>query len=399
MDSDHRMTATELHSSLALALIFFLRMFGLFLILPVFALYAETLPDATPTLIGVALGTYGLTQAVFQVPFGMLSDRIGRKKVIVAGLLIFSLGSIIAGAAGTIRMIIIGRALQGTGAIASAIMALAADLTRSNQRSKAMALIGISIGGAFALSFIIGPILNPLIGVPGLFYIGAGLAVIAIAVLIMLVPSAGLPITSDRSQNIRASLAAVTADRKLLLLYASIFTLHMLLMANFVVVPLTLRDAAGIDAAHHWHIYLPVLVMSAVLMFPCLIAGEKFRRVNQMLAAAIVLMLMAQYGFMHWHRTALQIGLVMLFFFLSFNYLEATLPSLISKSAPPEHKGTALGIFSTCQFIGIFTGGVVGGYLYDHTGINSVFVFGCIVSIIWLLGLVLIQNPIKHRQL
>ncbi|HKK15336.1 MAG TPA: MFS transporter, partial [Gammaproteobacteria bacterium] len=202
-----------------------------------------------------------------------------------------------------------------------------------------------------------------------------------------------------RTHNIRTSLVAVTANRKLLLLYVSIFILHMLLMANFVVIPLTLRDAAGVDAEHHWHIYLPVLVISGVLMFPCLMLGEKFRRVNQMFGAAIVLMIIAQYGFIYWHHTALQIGVVMLFFFLSFNYLEASLPSLISKSAPPEHKGTALGIYSTGQFIGIFTGGAAGGYLYDHTGINSVFVFGCVMSIIWLLCLVLVRNPIKHRQL
>lgn len=398
MDTDSRMNAAELHGSLALALIFFLRMFGLFLILPVFTLYAETLADATPLLIGIALGIYGLTQALFQIPFGMLSDRIGRKKVIVAGLLIFGLGSIMAGASDSIRMIIAGRALQGAGAIAAAIMALAADLTRSEQRSKSMALIGISVGVAFALAFIAGPMLNPVIGVPGMFYLGAVLAIFAIAVLLLLIPNTE-PAHKIRTHSFRVSLVATTASRKLLLLYASIFILHMLLMANFVVIPLTLRDAAGVASADHWHLYLPVLVLSGLLMLPCLLLGEKFRRVNQVFAAAIALMIVAQYGFFQWHHTALQIGVVMVLFFLSFNYLEATLPSLISKSAPAADKGTALGIYSTCQFIGIFTGGTVGGYLFQHTGINSVFVFGCAISILWLAILIIVQNPIKHREL
>ena len=395
--TNNKMTAGELQSSLALALIFFLRMFGLFLILPVFVLYAETLPDATPTLIGLALGCYGLTQALFQIPFGMISDRIGRKPVIVAGLLIFMLGSVIAGSADSIFIIILGRALQGTGAIAAAIMALAADLTRDTQRSKAMALIGISIGFAFALAFIAGPALNPLIGVPGLFYLGAGLAVLAIITLYTLVPTPDKYHHHAYQDELAGNLLPILVDKKLLRLYLSIFILHMILMASFVVIPLTLRDLAGVVPDNHWQIYLPVLVISALIMLPFLILGERYNKTGLFFYGAVLLMILAQSGLYIWHMSVTSIIIVLILFFLAFNYLEATLPALITKAAPLSKKGTALGIYSTSQFIGTFTGGLAGGYLYDHFGLESIFIFGGIVSIIWLSALLIMQNPLDHR--
>jgi len=393
------MTATELRSSLALALIFFLRMFGLFLILPVFVLYAETLPDATPVLIGLALGCYGLTQAMFQIPFGMISDRIGRKPVIAAGLLIFILGSIIAGNSDSIFMIILGRALQGAGAIAAAVMALAADLTRDSQRSKAMALIGISVGFAFALAIIAGPVFNPLIGVPGLFYVSAGLAILAIIALFMLVPAPDKYHHHAYQDELAGKLMPVLADKKLLRLYISIFILHMILMASFVVVPLTLRDLAGIDADHHWQIYLPVLVISALIMMPFLILGERYNKTGLFFYGAVFLMILAQFGLFAWHMSAMSITVMLILFFLAFNFLEATLPALITKAAPLSKKGTALGIYSTSQFIGTFIGGLAGGYLYEHYGLDSVFIFGGIISIIWLCMLLIMQNPMDHKKL
>ena len=393
------MTATELRSSLALALIFFLRMFGLFLILPVFVLYAETLPDATPVLIGLALGCYGLTQAMFQIPFGMISDRIGRKPVIAAGLLIFILGSIIAGNSDSIFMIILGRALQGAGAIAAAVMALAADLTRDSQRSKAMALIGISVGFAFALAIIAGPVFNPLIGVPGLFYVSAGLAILAIIALFMLVPAPDKYHHHAYQDELAGKLMPVLADKKLLRLYISIFILHMILMASFVVVPLTLRDLAGINADHHWQIYLPVLVISALIMMPFLILGERYNKTGLFFYGAVFLMILAQFGLFAWHMSAMSITVMLILFFLAFNFLEATLPALITKAAPLSKKGTALGIYSTSQFIGTFIGGLAGGYLYEHYGLDSVFIFGGIISIIWLCMLLIMQNPMDHKKL
>lgn len=392
------MTALELRSSMSLSMVFFLRMLGLFLVLPVFALYAEHLQGATPTLTGIALGCYGLSQALFQIPFGILSDRIGRKQVIVTGLLIFIAGSIIAALADSIYWVIVGRALQGTGAIAAAIMALAADLTRENQRSKAMALIGISVGIAFTLAFVAGPSLNPLIGVPGLFLLAACLAGLAIFILLAVVPTPDPSNLHRGDQPVLKDLLHVVFDKKLFKFNLSIFTLHMLLVASFISIPLTLRDAAGLDPSVHWHMYLPVLLISAFLMLPFLFYGEKHNKVNIFFAGGIALMIVAQFGLYFWHST-IEIFLLLILFFLSFNYLEATLPALISKTAPPAKKGAALGVFSTSQFIGTFIGGLTGGHIYGRFGISSVFLFGGFVSLIWLVTILFMQNPMEHNRL
>lgn len=399
MNNENRMTKPELHSSLSLAMVFFLRMLGLFLVLPVFALYAEHLRYATPTLTGIALGCYGLSQALFQIPFGMLSDRIGRKQVIVTGLLIFIAGSIIAALADSIYWVIVGRALQGTGAIAAAIMALAADLTRENQRSKAMALIGISVGIAFMLAFVAGPSLNPLIGVPGLFIMAAVLAGLAIFILITVVPTPDPANIQHREhQPVLKDLLHVVFDKSLVKFNLSIFVLHMLLVASFISIPLTLRDSTGLPPSIHWHIYLPVLLISGFLMLPFLYYGEKYKKVNIFFAGGIILMMLAQFGFYFWHST-MEIFLLLTMFFLSFNYLEATLPALISKSAPPAKKGAALGVFSTSQFIGAFIGGLTGGHIYGRFGLSSVFVFGGFVSLVWLITILFMQNPMEHNRL
>lgn len=397
MSKANRMTARELRSSLSLSLVFFLRMLGLFLVLPVFALYAENLHDATPTLTGIALGCYGLSQALFQIPFGMLSDRIGRKQVITAGLMIFIAGSIIAAMANSIYIVIVGRILQGVGAIAAAIMALAADLTREDQRSKAMALIGISVGIAFTIAFVAGPVLNPLIGVPGLFVLSACLALLAILILFSLVPTPDI-ITSNEHQPVLTDLLQIITEKKLLGFNLSIFILHMLLVSSFVVIPILLRDATGIDPARHWHIYLPVLVISGLMMLPLLIYGEKYNKVSLFFCGGIVLMMIAQFGMFYWH-TAFSIFILLTSFFLSFNYLEATLPALISKSAPATKKGAALGVYSTSQFVGTFVGGLAGGNVYGKFGLGHVFIFGGIVSVIWLVVILVLQNPIQHNRL
>ena len=384
MPAEHRMNPAELRASLALSTVFFLRMFGLFLILPVFVLYAETLPDGTPLLAGIALGCYGLTQALFQVPFGAASDRFGRKKVIVSGLILFGIGSITAAATDSIYIIIIGRIIQGAGAIASAIMALTADLTRETQRSKAMALIGASVGFAFMLSFLAGPVLNPFIGVPGLFYLSAGLSVVAILIVVFAIPDPDSPV---QGMSRRYTFTDVLRYRQLYVFYAGIFLLHMILMANFVAVPLVLRDHVAIDAARHWEIYLPVLLLSALIMVPFLLLGERLNLVGLFFRGAVALMVIAQFGLINWNDTITGIATTLTLFFIAFNYLEATLPALISRAAPPEQKGAALGIYSTSQFIGTFIGGVFGGYLYQFHGIDTVFLGCFIVSLIWLTGI------------
>lgn len=398
MSPEHRMSATELRSSMALALIFFLRMTGLFIILPVFALYAEHLPDATPTLVGIALGSYGLTQALLQIPFGMMSDMFGRKPIIIAGLLIFMAGSIIAGLADSIYIIIIGRALQGAGAIAAAVIALTADLTRDSQRSKAMAMIGISIGIAMSIAFVGGPVLNHFIGVPGLFYTAALLAFLAIVVLLSLVPTPEHMHLYAEDRPVGSKMKGVLADPALVRLYLGIFLLHMLLMSTFVALPLILRDVAGLPSAQHWEVYLPVLLVSGMLLGPCMIYSERYRKADLFFLMAICLMALSQFGLYGWHGSVLQITITLVLFFLAFNFLEASLPAMISRTAPAADKGTALGVYSTCQFIGIFIGGVTGGYIHEHFGLEDVFLFGGVIGATWLLANLILREPALSRS-
>jgi len=393
-----KMTAVELKGSLSLASVLFLRMLGLFLILPVFALYARTLTEATPMLVGLAFGIYGLTQAFLQIPFGMLSDKLGRKPVIFAGLLIFAAGSLIASSADSIWIMILGRALQGAGAISAALMALVADLTHEQQRTKAMALIGISIGFAFSLAFVIGPILNTMIGVSGIFIFSAVLAVFAMIVLYLLVPTPEHSTFHSDAEVSLAMLGNVLKDHRLLKLNLGIFILHAVLMSNFVVVPLALQDYAGLASSLHWQMYLPVLLASVILMAPAIILGERSHTSGTWFKAAVLILALSQIGYFFWHSTLMALAAMLLVFFTAFNYLEASLPSLISITSSHNSKGTALGVYAAFQFIGIFTGGLIGGIIHEYYGLPTVFIFGGIMAFVWFLITLLPTKNISSTE-
>lgn len=387
------MTPTEKRAASSLASIYSLRMMGLFMILPVFALYGEELSGNTPFLIGLAIGIYGLTQAIFQIPFGMLSDRIGRKPVIAFGLLIFALGSVIAASSDSMLGVVIGRAIQGAGAIAAAIMALTADLTREEHRVKAMAVIGGSIGVAFAVSLVAGPVINTFIGVQGIFWLTAVLAIGGILVLYKVVPTPVQSTFHRDAEPVPAQFKNVLSNSELLRLDAGIFILHMVLTSTFVALPFALRDYAELDSAHHWWIYLPVLLIALFVMVPFIIVAEKRRRMKQVMTGAVLVLAVAEFLLMIDHFSVVSIFLALLLFFIAFNTLEAILPSMIVKTAQPHIKGTAMGVYSSSQFLGAFCGGIVGGILLGHYGVAGVFGFSGLALMFWAYLVVTMRNP------
>ncbi len=393
LDAAARMSRNEVRSAASMAGIYALRMLGLFMILPVFALYAEKLDGATPALAGLAIGIYGMTQALLQIPFGLVSDKIGRKPVIVFGLLIFAAGSALAASADTIAMVIVGRALQGSGAIAAAIMALTADLVREEHRVKAMAMIGMSIGGSFALAMVLGPVLNTWIGVPGIFWLTGVLALGGIAVVVTIVPTPTSSRVHRDAEAVPGQFSSVLRDPELLRLDLGIFSLHLILTATFVVLPLALRDVAGLPAERHWELYLPVLVLSLPMAVPFILQAEKHRRMKQMFVGAVAVILVAEGALSALHASVWSIGLLLFVFYSAFNLLEAILPSLIAKVAPPDRKGTAMGVYSSSQFFGAFVGGTMGGWLHGQYGLGAVFLFCSVVALLWLLLAATMRNP------
>jgi MFS family permease len=385
MASSNGFSALELRATLRLASVFGLRMFGLFIILPVFALYARQLPGGdNHTLIGVVLGVYGLTQAILQIPFGWMSDRIGRKPVLYAGLLLFALGSLIGALATNIYLFILARVIQGSGAISAAVLALVADVTEERNRTKAMAIIGSTIGVTFALSIVLGPLLNAWIGVPAMFGLTGILAIAAMAAVRgvkapVFSGSNGVPM----SESLGPELRKIAQHPELMRLNFGTFVLHAILTALFVVVPFSL-ERSGLAGAKHWQVYLPVMLASFVLMLPLVSMGDRRQMAKRTFLIGIAVLLLGQVwlGFAKDAFWPLAVGLTL--FFTGFNALEATLPSLVSKLAPPEIKGTSIGVFSSLQFLGAALGGLLGGALSQRWGAAAVH-YACIVlCALWL---------------
>ena len=390
---NERMSGSETRAAGGLALVFAFRMLGMFMVLPVLATYGMELTGSTPALIGLAIGAYGLTQAFLQMPFGMLSDRIGRRPVIYAGLLIFAAGSVLAANADSIWGVIAGRVLQGAGAISAAVMALLSDLTREQHRTKAMAMIGMSIGLSFAVAMVVGPLLTRAFGLSGLFWATGAMALLGIVIVAGLVPGSAGPLQHRESGVAKQALLPTLANADLLRLDFAILALHAILMASFIALPLALVEQGGLPKEEHWWVYLTALLVGFFGMLPFIIYGEKQRRMKQVLVGAVTVLLLCELYFWLFgsNLRALVLGAVV--FFTAFNLLEASLPSLISKIAPAGGKGTAMGVYSTSQFLGAALGGILGGWLYQHYGLSGVFLGCAAMALLWLGFAVTMREP------
>jgi MFS family permease len=389
VDRRSRMTPVERRATACLAGVSALRMVGLFVVLPVLALYAATLPGgADPRVVGLALGAYGLAQAILQVPFGWASDRFGRKRAIAFGLVVFAAGSFVAATASDAVWLVIGRALQGAGAVSAAVMALLADLTRDEVRTRAMAAIGIGIGATFALSLVVATPLASAIGVPGIFVATGVLALVAIAVVARGVPDVPRPSMPRERGLARAAIA----DPQLLRLDFGIFALHAILMALFVEVPFALRDA-GLAPASHWQVYLPVLVASVVVVLPLFRVADRPGRGKTVMTGAIATLVVAMTILAFAGRALAPIVAALLVFFCAFTLLEATLPSLVSRFAPRGSRGSAIGVFSAMQYLGMFVGGAAGGLLLKYAGPPAVYGAGAALALTWLVASATMGEP------
>lgn len=389
------MTVAERKATAGLASLFGVRMFGLFLILPVFALYAPQLEGYTPGLMGLAIGIYGLTQALLQIPMGLASDRFGRRPVILFGLALFVAGSVVAALSTSIYGVIAGRALQGSGAISAAVMALAADVTRDSQRTKAMAFIGISVGGAYLLALVLGPLFASWGGLAGVFWGTAALAALSVWVLFALVPS-----EPPKTAAVDTRLAPVLRDPDLVRLSFGIFALHLILTAGWVALPALVGSNLGLARESHWWFYAVVLLASLVLFVPVLAFGERRRIMHRVLPWVVLAMVLAELALALGLQTPLLLVLALWVYFAMFNTLEASLPSLVSRYAPGGAKGGALGVYSTAQFLGAFCGGSMGGVLYGRYGIAAVFYFGAGVALLWFLASLGLRapQPVAHER-
>jgi MFS family permease len=391
--SSEPMSRDEKRAGISLAAIFGLRMLGLFIILPVFTTGAALLAGGHDlALVGMALGAYGLTQALFQIPFGAASDKWGRKPVIVAGLLLFAAGSVVAALATDIQTVILGRVLQGAGAISAAVTALAADLTREQHRTKVMAMIGSSIGLVFAMSLVGAPLLYAAVGLSGIFWLTGALALGAIALLLVAVPAA------PAVPRATGSLREILLDGQLMRLNFGVFVLHLMQTAMWVTVPAALSASGHLPTAEHWKVYLPALLVSFVVLVPAVIFADRRDAMKPVFNGAIALLLLVQGGLYLFGDGLWPLALWLTLFFVAFNVLEATQPSWISRIAPPHAKGTALGVYNTLQSIGLFMGGALGGWIAQHYGADMVRLFCGALALAWLALSVGLAAPRRHGQ-
>ncbi len=387
------MHPSERRATASLSAIYIFRMLGLFIVLPVFSLFAGEYEHSTPFMVGLAIGVYGIFQALLQVPFGMLSDLYGRKIMISIGLVSLAVGSVLAATADSIYWVIIGRALQGAGAISAVIMALAADLTRDEQRTKIMAILGASIGFAFVLALMLGPVLITWFSISALFWLTAATAVVGLLLLHTVVPDPEVQVHRAETAANLGTMRQLLRNPQLVRLDVSIFVLHLIITATFLVVPLLLRDY-GLAAEQHWRVYLPAMVLASIVLVPMMMGAER-NYLRPILLACIAGLLATQLFF--WLApgsvTNLFIGVVLFFSFLTV--LEALFPSLVSRIAPADAKGSAMGVYSSSQFMGGFVGGAGGGWLYGAYGPQGVFIALSVICVAWLVFLRGFVSPQK----
>ena len=386
------MNSTERIFSLKISLIMSVRMLGLFMLFPVMSVYASEYDNSTPFLVGMAIGIYGLTQAIFQIPFGYLSDRFGRKPILIIGLLIFFIGSVIAANTSNILLVVIGRAFQGGGAISAVLMAFLADSVNEENRAKANAFVGLQIGVAFMLSLLIGPIISAKVGLQGLFWSIAFLSVLAMLIVLSLKHS---PPVIYYKLSLRAFKDIMT--KELIAIDFSVFSLHLILAAGFIVMPILIVENQIVSMSDNWHLYLPAMLLSFLGMLPLIVISEKFQKTKYILIFSILLLIVSQLLFLNTNYNFSLFLATLTIFFIAFNSIEALLPSLLSRKASSEKRGLAMGVFSTSQFLGTFFGGAIGGLIYDIYNLNSVFLFTIFVAIIW--WFLILFLPLKTKTL
>lgn len=394
-----QMFPSEWRAGVTLSGVYALRMLGMFLVLPVLSLYAASLPGAenNKTLVGMAMGIYGLTQAALQLPLGIASDKFGRKKVIYVGLIVFAAGSFLAAAADSLHMLVAARAVQGAGAVSAAVTALLADLTRDEVRTRAMAMIGLSIGLTFSVSLVLAPVIADFIGVSGLFMLTGALTVSSIAVVAWMTPDPEVSKFHEDAQTQPSRMGEVLKNRQLLTLDFGIFALHAAQMALFTALPFALENL-GLMKIQHWKVYLPSTVTGLIVMIPLIIVGETRGKLKQVFVLGIACIALAQAGLLFGLHSVWLITGYLVVYFIGFNVLEASLPSMVSKIAPPDLKGTAMGVYNTLQSVGLFVGGASGGLLFQHYGFASIFAFCCVLMGVWLLIALCspAPNPVKN---
>ncbi len=382
---------TQYKHILAIAFIFAFRMLGLFMLLPIFSTYADDLNGATHTLMGLGFGIYGLTQALLQIPLGHLSDLIGRKKVIALGLVLFAAGSIICSQADSIYTLILGRAIQGAGAIGSTLIALIADLTPAKDRTKSMALLGMVIGISFSVAVVLGPIIARNYGLHGVFHFMTIMAALGLVITFTIIPTPKKESFHPEATVSRDLFKDVLKNKQLNILNASILFQHLIFTAVFYAIPTVLEHHLKVQ----WHFYLPIMIFSFLFAVPFIIYGEKKKKLRQVFIITIANIALSQALLFEFHYGLFFIGAFLFMYFISFNALEACLPSSVTKSVNPNAKGTAMGVYSMCQFLGIFIGGSMSGWLFQHYGASGIFITVSLISLIWL---ALVSKALEIKQ-